>query len=192
MEKLNDCKNCFSHPKLRGYDYCSPECIKGAIRFGSPNNKNDYLNNSYPSPIEFQVSDKMYTFNSVYHAFQALKFTNNKKHFIEILKLQDPKYIKMYVKHYKKEKNKDVFTGSLKRMEFLLRLKFCSDNKFGQYLISTSGKNLVYDHEIIYWGASQNMLGKILMKIREDLMKEKYRFIARRITALSKKYYLYY
>lgn len=130
-----------------------------------------FLSNFYPWPVLFEGE----IYPTAEHAYQAAKFTDP----------MDRKLIKgcstpgraKKAAHIMKSRSDPTFPGrKLTVMESsVLRVKFQKNNRMGQQLIWTRGYDLVEGnhHHDRFWGVHQgvgeNNLGKILMKIRDDL-----------------------
>jgi ribA/ribD-fused uncharacterized protein len=126
-----------------------------------------FLSNFYPSPIE--VCDTL--FPTVEHAYQWFKTTNPMYREL-ILNARLPGMAKRLGKEAPLRKNWDSLKLSV--MRDLVTLKF-SDPEFAGFLICTGDAELIEGN---YWGdefwgqcngIGANHLGKILMKIRDNI-----------------------
>jgi ribA/ribD-fused uncharacterized protein len=130
---------------------------------------NHFLSNFYWSPVKYEGI----VFPTAEHAFQAAKTTDiEKRHEIAVLISPD---------EAKKEGRKLLLRPGwenikLKVMEDIVRIKFTTDDKIKQKLVDTKDS---YLEETNYWGDTywgvckeegENHLGKILMKVRENLV----------------------
>lgn len=133
--------------------------------------KNPYGNETLPS----------LTYPSVEHAYQASK-SPSLAHRLIIARLHTPGEAKRYgrklpITESWKEQRVDV-------MEHLLRIKFAKGGELAQKLTDTWPKELVEGntHGDSFWGMTReeyksvltgiNMLGRLLMKLREELVME--------------------
>lgn len=131
-----------------------------------------FLSNFYPAEVE--LNGDMYS--SVEHAYQAAKTIDpNKRKVIREANTAGQakrlgKYITLRV---------DWENIKLSVMEDLVRQKFTKHEELKKKLLQTDNKELI---ESNYWrdfflgvckGKGQNYLGKILMKIREEVKNEK-------------------
>jgi len=135
-----------------------------------------FLSNFYFVEIEYK-GDK---YPSLEHAYQAAKFKSRRRR-EEIRRLSYPGQTKQYARKYKDEWREDWFEVNLEIMESLLR------QKFGKAHITCLWRRLVNtgDVKLIegntwgdgFWGMirsdgklrGKNHLGKLLMKIRDEL-----------------------
>ena len=129
-----------------------------------------FLSNFYPAVVE--VSDLIYP--SVEHAYQAAKFDDFYLK-VRIAGLYTAGDAKKFAREFSDKINPLFFENRLLTMEMYLRQKFNID-PCKQLLIDT------YPREIIegntwgdtFWGVcdgvGENNLGKLLMKIREELV----------------------
>ena len=126
-----------------------------------------FLSNFYPSTIILEGK----TYRSVEHAFQAMK-TLDEHERAEIRKAETPSEAKRLGR--KATLRKDWESIKLKVMEDCLRLKFKIDH-LKIRLLKTGSEELVEGNNWrdFWWGVcngkGQNNLGKILMKIREEI-----------------------
>jgi ribA/ribD-fused uncharacterized protein len=111
---------------------------------------------------------------SVEHAYSAAKSLDPlvRK---EILSCQTPGKAKQYWKKTSNKVREDWNDVRLGIMEDLVRQKFTNDASLAQKLLATENEELVEINSWgdVYWGVcngkGENHLGKILMKIREEL-----------------------
>ena len=131
-------------------------------------NKYFFLSSMYPCKIDFGDI----TYPSVENAFQAAKTTKLDDKFI-IAKLK-PSESKYYGRNRIKMRN-DWNDIKLDIMYQLVKIKF-SDPVLKQLLIDTAGEDIIEDNNWgdTFWGVcggiGQNQLGKILMKVRTELL----------------------
>ena len=126
--------------------------------------KYQFLSNFYPCKIEYQ--GKLY--HSVEAAYQAQKCPEEADRFVNI----SAKEAKKLGKKVKLRQNWNKIKVGV--MYDLLKLKF-TDPDLKQQLLETKNKELVEDNwwHDTYWGVcngvGQNILGKLLMRIRDEL-----------------------
>jgi len=132
-----------------------------------------FLSNFYPAEVSYEGL----TFQNNEAAFQAQKTLNSeeKTAFSDL----DPKTAKHRGRHVRLRTDwEDVKDGI---MEEIVRAKFTQNPKLGEQLLSTGNADLIEGNtwNDRYWGvdvrsgAGKNHLGKILMKVRSELQKEK-------------------
>ena len=132
------------------------------------NNEFEFLSNFYPASIEYEGI----IYPTVEHAYQAAK-TMNLTHRSNIAKL---KYAGQAKKAGRKLAIRDDWEDvKVSVMEYLLRQKFSYEDLKSK-LIATEDR---YIEETNHWndtfwgvcnGKGQNILGKLLMKIRNEIM----------------------
>jgi len=140
--------------------------------------KDDYekFSNFYPVTIDYEGI----TYPSVEHAYQAAK-TKDKMIRIEISKIPKPGKAKTFARKIKLRSDWEMIKISV--MRSLLIQKFSKD-EFKELLISTNNSYIEegnYWHDN-FWGncyckkckekEGKNLLGKLLMKIRSELLYE--------------------
>lgn len=129
--------------------------------------KNRFLSNFYYSPIEFEGL----VFDTVEHAYQASK-TNNIEEKKAIQEVYTPAEAKKLGRKVTFRANWDEVKLSI--MEVLLREKF-SQFDLRSLLLGTGTEELIEGNwwGDTYWGicngAGQNHLGRLLMKIRQEI-----------------------
>lgn len=129
--------------------------------------ENYFLSNFYPCQIIYNG----YTFKSSESAFQSTKDLSRQKEF----ELLTPGRAKKLGKKVNLRPDWEEVKDSI--MEDILRIKF-SKTGLKKKLISTYPRKLIEgnDWNDTYWGVcngeGKNKLGKILMKIRKDLIDE--------------------
>jgi len=131
-----------------------------------------FLSNSFPCKITLHGI----TFPSSEHTFQASKSTNlnfRKK----ISNIQSPQKAKQFVESVIQKP--DNLLQELMMYEILI-LKFTQNKNLKKKLLETLGSKLINGetHHDSFWGVcncgscpNQNLLGKLLMKVRYDLNK---------------------
>lgn len=134
-----------------------------------------FLSNFYHCQIIILINGNETVVNSVEHAYQALKTTDQKKR-MEIALASTPANAKRLGKEVDVREGWDEHKVEL--MEKLVRRKF-DDEFLALQLIATYPLDIVEEN---YWGDTfwgickgigKNHLGKILMKIRDELREEK-------------------
>lgn len=129
-----------------------------------------FLSNFFPVSVEFEGM----TFPSVEHAYVAAKTTSIKSR-EHIQAMRSPGKAKRYGRHLKLRP--DWENIKVRVMEELLRDKF-SEDPLRRRLLSTRGYRIEEGNwwNDKFWGVcdgeGQNMLGKLLMKIREEIIQE--------------------
>jgi predicted NAD-dependent protein-ADP-ribosyltransferase YbiA (DUF1768 family) len=137
------------------------------------NEEFSFLNNSYPSEVFFE--GKIYP--SIFNAYQASRTVND--FFRKLLqKTQTPE--KIYEIAVQITDPIDWNTKRLLIMEKLIRDKFIRNSYLKQELLNTLNRDLLNTFSIktesnVFWGVfkneGENHLGKILMRVREDIRK---------------------
>lgn len=141
-----------------------------AIKFYSVNPDYSFLSNFHPCLMTIDGKD----YNSVEHYFQAAKFEGNPEFQEKIRMAATPKGAKHLGKSrdYKITEKWDALRDDVMRRA--LKEKFKDPTLFKK-LAETSGRLLVEDSPYdYYWGigasgCGQNMLGKLLMELRDRL-----------------------
>lgn len=128
----------------------------------------EFLSNFYPSVVEYEGI----VYPTVEHAYQAAK-TLSQKDRIRISQLKYPGQAKKAGRTL--HLRDDWEQNKIRIMEYLLRKKFTGYHDLSQKLFETGDK---YLEETNYWndtfwgvcnGKGSNVLGNLLMKIREDI-----------------------
>jgi ribA/ribD-fused uncharacterized protein len=137
----------------------------------------DFLSNFYAADVEFEGAE----YPTVEHAFQAAKSLD----FAERRRVKNAKTASEAKRMGRKIKRRaDWFDVSLVVMENLLRQKFTRYPELGEKLLETGDAKLiegnnwndrfygaVYDTKRNEW-MGENHLGKLLMKVRDELKQE--------------------
>ena len=129
-----------------------------------------FLSNFYPAKVVFEGN----VYASSEHAYQAAKATNSKDRamFREGIKAGQAKRLGKKIKL-----RSDWESVKLSIMESIVRDKFTRHSDLKERLIATGDAELVEGNNFgdTVWGKvdgkGQNLLGRILMKIREELKK---------------------
>jgi len=146
------------------------------IKFCAPTGKWAFLSPYANFPITMNIEGKDYTFPTVEHYYQAMKFDTSDERFKTILALQNPDEARLLTKtaEYKINRRADFEENKFKIMEDGLRAKFTQNPKAAEFLKSTGDAVLIKSCDVCYKcgfgeGSGFNRMGKILMKIREEL-----------------------
>lgn len=147
------------------------------IRFCSPTGKWWFLSPYAEFPIKMEVDGMLYTFSTVEHYYQAMKFYATDERFNTILHLKNPDEARLITKTqaYKINRRLDFDKHKFDIMEKGLRAKFTQNPQAAEMLKATGNAVLIKSCEICYKcgfgiGSGQNRMGKILMQIREELL----------------------
>jgi hypothetical protein len=130
------------------------------------------FSNFYPSEVEI---DNI-TYPTTEHYFQAMKAYNTVDK-VSITIAESPYLAKKLGRSCKARKDWNSVKAIF--MEKAVRAKFTQNEKLKKFLLKSGDKILIEDSPNDYiWGCGrddtgQNLLGKILMKIREELRNEK-------------------
>ena len=147
------------------------------IRFCSPTGKWWFLSPYAEFPIKMEVDGMLYTFSTVEHYYQAMKFYATDERFNTILHLKNPAEARLITKTqaYKINRRLDFDKHKFDIMEKGLRAKFTQNPQAAEMLKATGNAVLVKSCKECYKcgfgiGSGQNRMGKILMKIRKELL----------------------
>lgn len=146
-----------------------------SIKFYSHKGKYGFFSNFYESPVTIDGKE----YKTTEHYFQAMKYEHNNNYFNKIVNAPSPAIAA------KLGRNKNVpIRNDWEDIKNDVMLK-CLRHKFDQHknlkilLINTHNKQLI-EHTIndSYWGdggdgTGKNMLGKLLMQIRNEYINEK-------------------
>jgi ribA/ribD-fused uncharacterized protein len=149
------------------------------IKFCSPVGKWGFLSPYAAFPIQMEVDGKLYTFPTVEHYYQAMKFCADDARFHTILSLKNPDETRRLTKTpaYKSNRRPDFESRKFAIMEAGLRAKFTQNSAAAKLLKSTGDAILIKSCPKCYKcgfgiGSGQNIMGKILMQIRQELQCE--------------------
>jgi len=129
-----------------------------------------FLSNFFPSPVEFEGL----TYATVEHAFQAAKTVNPVER-ERIRRCSTPGEAKRLGR--KLTLRPDWKLIELEVMENLVRQKFTQHPRLRELLLRTDSRPLVEQNTWgdrfwgLYHGVGENHLGRILMKVRAELLK---------------------
>ena len=137
-----------------------------------------FLSNFWEAPIEHDFGSwGILKMRTVEHGYQAMKAIN-KKDFLTILQLPTPSEAKKMGREVKVRKDWDKVKDNV--MMRLVRAKFDGNSMLKDMLVATHPDMLIEGNEWgdTYWGVDkkyggENMLGRILMAIRDDYVSEK-------------------
>jgi len=146
------------------------------IRFCAPLGEWWFLSPYAAFPIEMAVDGNVYTFPTVEHYYQAMKFYASDERFEKIIHLKDPDEARLLTKTpaYKINRRKDFDLHKFQIMEEGVRAKFLQNKEAARLLKKTGNAVLIKHCDVCYKcgfgeGSGENRMGKILMKIREEL-----------------------
>lgn len=146
------------------------------IRFCAPIGKWWFLSPYAEFPIKMNIDGNFYTFPTVEHYYQAMKFYAADERFLTILKLKNPDEARLITKtpEYKINRRADFDKNKFQIMEDGVRAKFLQNSEARELLKETKDALLIKSCEICYKcgfgeGSGENRMGKILMKIRKEL-----------------------
>lgn len=147
------------------------------IKFCLPVGKWGFLSPYAAFPIQMEVDGNLYTFPTVEHYYQAMKFHADDARFHTILNLKNPDQARLLTKTpaYKTNRRADFEQNKFAIMEAGLRAKFSQNPKAAELLKSTGNAVLIKSCPICYKcgfgaGSGQNRMGIIIMKIRNNLV----------------------
>lgn len=146
------------------------------IRFCKPEGAYWFLSPLAAFPIKMSVDCKEFTFPTVEHYYQAMKFYSNDSRFSVILNLPDPDAARLLTKtpEYKVNRRENFDKEKFNIMEHALRAKFEQNPNAAELLKSTGDAILIKSCPVCYKcgfgeGSGYNRIGKVLMQIRSEL-----------------------
>lgn len=146
------------------------------IRFCLPVGKWGFLSPYAEFPIQMEIDGSVYTFPTVEHYYQAVKFYASDVRFQTIINLKSPDEARLITKtpEYKINRRPDFDINKFALMEKGLRAKFAQNPEAAEMLRSTGNAVLIKSCAVCYRcgfgaGSGQNRMGKILMQIRNEL-----------------------
>ena len=146
------------------------------IRFCLPVGKWWFLSPYAEFPIKMEVDGGFYVFPTVEHYYQAMKFYASDERFDAIRNLKNPDEARLMTKNpeYKINRRSDFDKNKFDIMEKGLRAKFTQNPKAAKMLKDTGDAILIKSCAVCYKcgfgeGSGENRMGKILMRIREEL-----------------------
>lgn len=147
------------------------------IKFCSPSGDWWFLSPYAEFPIQMEVDGQLYTFPTVEHYYQAMKFYATDKRFHVIQGLKDPDEARLITKtpEYKINRRLDFDKNKFSIMEKGLLAKFMQNQKAADLLKATGDAVLIKSCPVCYKcgfgeGSTYNRMGKILMRIRKELL----------------------
>lgn len=147
------------------------------IRFCLPVGEYWFLSPYAEFPIKMKVDGEFYTFPTVEHYYQAMKFYASDERFQTIINLKNPDDTRLITKkpEYKVNRRPDFDKNKFDIMEKALRAKFDQNPEAAEMLKATGDAVLLKSCTVCYKcgfgeGSGQNHIGKTLMKIREELL----------------------
>ena len=148
------------------------------IRFCAPVGKWWFLSPYAKFPIRMEVDGALYTFPTVEHYYQAMKFYASDERFHTILGLKNPDEARLMTKtpEYKINRRKDFDKIKFDIMEKALRAKFKQNPDAAELLKSTGDAILIKACPVCYKcgfgiGSGMNRIGNVLMQIRAEIQK---------------------
>jgi len=149
--------------------------IVSEIRFCLPVGKWWFLSPYAEFPIQMEVDGSAYTFPTVEHYYQAMKFYATDERFQTIINLRSPDEARLITKtaEYKINRRPDFDINKFAIMEKGLRAKFMQNPEAAEMLRATGNAVLIKSCAECYKcgfgeGSGQNRMGKILMQIRDE------------------------
>ena len=146
------------------------------IRFCSPIGEWWFLSPYAKFPIKMEVDGNIYTFPTVEHYYQAMKFYTSDERFNIILNLKNPDEARLITKtaEYKINRRADFDKNKITIMEDGSRAKFMQNPEAADLLKATGDAILIKSCKVCYKcgfgeGSGYNHMGKLLMKIRMGL-----------------------
>lgn len=148
------------------------------IRFCTPVGQWWFLSPLALFPIKMTADGKEYTFPSVEHYYQAMKFYASDPRFDVILKLKNPDDARLITKksEYKINRRANFENNKFDIMEMGLYAKFAQNPDAAKMLKDTGDAILIKSCAVCYKcgfgeGSGTNRIGKVLMKIRSEIQK---------------------
>lgn len=148
------------------------------IRFCKPEGEYWFLSPLAAFPIKMSVDSKAFTFPTVEHYYQAMKFYVQDPRFRIILNQDDPDAARLLTKEpeYRDGRRKNFDQRKYIIMECGLRAKFAQNPDAAEMLKNTGDAILIKSCPVCYKcgfgeGSGENRIGKVLMRIRAELSK---------------------
>lgn len=144
------------------------------ILFYEPFDSHGFLSNFYPSDIE--ISGEVWPTSE--HYYQAQKFSCSIIQ-QEILNAKTPDIAFALSRKYEKRTRPDWYDVRVSVMESIVKEKFFQNPKLAHFLVNTGRIELKeHSHKDAFWGdggngKGKNILGRILMDVRETLQQTK-------------------
>lgn len=149
------------------------------IQFSSSYGEWGFLHNFYRASVEYKLDNISVRFPTSEHLYQALKFLpHHKEEFVNLARFYNAKDAKNYVYLNKNKWNPNWENEKVKMMEMVIRLKISQYYWMIEKLRSSGNRIIQETRKTDYFwgiganGTGKNYLGKIWMKIREELRNE--------------------
>lgn len=145
-----------------------------AIKFYSTKGPHGYFSNF----ARYQIKYKDDVWETSEHAFQAQKFDSSTHHYSDVRKAKGPMEAAKIGRDRSRPLRKDWESVKDKEMLEVLRAKFAQHEVLKKNLLATGDAELIeHTENDSYWGdggngKGKNMLGKLLMQVREELRAE--------------------
>lgn len=161
---------------ITGHNAKSIDKIEKEIRFCLPIGEYWFLSPHSQTPIEMEVDGKIYKFPTAEHYYQAMKFETKDTRFNNILEIEDSNEVRLLTKkpEYRKNRRLDFEKNKFEIMKKAQIAKFLQNKESGELLLSTGDAILIKSCKVCSKcgfgeGSGKNILGKMLMQIRDDL-----------------------
>ncbi|MCW8333794.1 GTP cyclohydrolase II [Vibrio paucivorans] len=147
--------------------------MDNSILFYEPFDSNGFLSNFYPSKIK--IDDVSWPTSE--HYYQAQKFISAELQ-QEILSAETPDIAFELSRKYELDARADWYDIRVQVMEKIVKEKFYQNPQLAHYLVNTGDRDLKeHSHKDAFWGdggdgKGQNILGKILMQVRQELQQQ--------------------
>lgn len=148
--------------------------MKKEIRFCLPVGDYWFLSPHAPFSIEMNIDGKKYKFTSAEHYYQAMKFDTTDERFDKILSMKDSNKARLLTKEpeYRNGRRQGFDENRFDIMRTALVAVFAQNSKAMELLLSTADATLIKSCDVCYKcgfgeGCGKNILGKILMDIRD-------------------------
>ncbi len=152
--------------------------MNSEIKFCLPVGKWWFLSPYAEFPIKMEVDGETFVFPTVEHYYQAMKFYASDQRFRTVLSLKNPDEARLLTKTptYKINRRANFEEQKFAIMEAGLRAKFAQNPNAAEMLKSTGNALLIKSCPVCYKcgfgiGSRQNIMGKILMQIRQEISK---------------------
>jgi hypothetical protein len=129
-------------------------------------------------PIRMTVDGREFTFPTVEHYYQAMKFFATDPRFNVILTMKNPDDARLITKtpEYKINRRPDFDNQKYEIMERALRARYKQNPDAAKMLVETGDAILIKSCPVCYKcgfgiGSGENRIGKTLMQIRKELQK---------------------
>ena len=147
------------------------------IKFCLPSGDWWFLSPYAEFPIKMEVDKAFYIFPTVEHYYQAMKFYASDERFHTILDLKNPDEARLITKtpEYKTNRRLDFDKNKFAIMEKGMQAKFMQNPEAADLLKATGDAVLIKSCPVCYKcgfgeGSTHNRMGKILMRIRNELL----------------------